>query len=773
MTHGAYNAIWSASQEVCMRPFFQALAKWVVIVLLLSFVGNYLSVTFQLPQWAFVILLYLGWGMFVMWQRGTTHFLRSVVAATVYTGVLWFFHSRAPLLTEATGWFNIAALRFKLFDSGPIPLAILWTFFAGLHRLWVIYRYQLSPLQQAQITDRNVLAAVQRRDFAALVAALQAQSAPGYYGQRLEQFTERWARDQDLAAAIALKNDLLEIDEEGAALAFVPITWCEVALPLWGFLGTVVGIGDAVVAVAQAVRILFADKVLSERVLGELHRGFQGMGLAYDTTFLGLAGVILVGIGHVALKRGWAAQLAQARAIFSNAISLFTADSAGPVVIALTGLEGRLQAVEMAVHTRLQTVEEALRLTELRATLFRETVRTLVERVLIEDPAYASIKQVLFRPVVAFQAVGKELADQTHDHVKTTFPDKTWAFSALGLPLAPKAVVHGGVVAIEVTTTNEAWLLPFDIAGPHTPALFPTQHHFTALSLLGDRSTALGRTAVGELVAVRMIPPSQTQEQVLVQLAKDEAVLPVLVQHHAGALILRRALQSPSFDVSWFGAGRTGALQDLGRLPGNFEWSVWAAHAPSATLVAAGKATAGPLWRLLLVPIRRRPVQGEESASTTRNLAFEFADPHHDQWLDLPAGLVPKRLIPLANDLLLILDTAGKLHYWDTTRPTPLPLSHMAWQDDPNCVIHAGAGGWLAVARFSPPGQERLSMWRVRRGGFLYPYGDEPSGQTFPIEFVEGDSLQVTADGRYLFAIARDMITTWEFPRYAVDAETL
>jgi hypothetical protein len=759
-----------------MRRFFQTLALWVGGFLLLSFVGNYLSVTFQLPQWAFFSLIYLGWGMFVMWRRGTTHFLRSVVAATVYTGVLWFFHSRAPLLTEATGWFNIAALRFKLFDSGPIPLAILWTFFAGLHRLWLIYRYQLSPLQQAQITDRDVLDAVQTRDFEALVAALRAQRAPGYYGQRLYQLMERWYRDQDLAAAIALKNDLLEIDEEKAALAFVPITWCEVALPLWGFLGTVVGIGDAVVAVAQAVRILFAEKVLSDRVLGELQRGFQGMGLAYDTTFLGLAGVILVGIGHVALKRGWAAQLAQARDIFSSAIYLLTADSAGPVVVALTGLEGRLQAVEMAVHTRLQAVEGALRVTERRATLFRETVSTLVERVLIEDPAYASIKQVLFKPVVAFAEAGGELADQTHQHVKTTFPDKAWKFSALGLPLAPKAVVHGGVVAIEFTAPDETWLLPFDIAGPHTPDLFQTSHRFTALSLLEDRSTALGRTDAGELVAVHMTQPPQTQERVLAQLAKDEAVLPVLVQHQAVALILRRALQSLSFEVSWFGEGSNGALQDLEgeegcRLPENFEWSVWAAHAPSATLVAAGQAKAGPLWRLQLVPIRQRPVQGEESASTTRAVAFEFAS--LDQWLDLPAGLVPKRLIPLANDLLLILDTSGKLHYWDTTRPTPLPLTHMAWENDPDCVIHAGAGGWLAVARFTPPGQERLSMWRVRRGGFLYPYGDEPSGQTFPIEFVQGDSLQVTADGRYLFASAQNRITTWEFPRYAVDVETL
>lgn len=734
-----------------MKQSYQKLAFGIGISLLLLFVQSSLSkkgpwVSYGLTGMAFVV--------FLMWRGQVTHFVRSAFAAVFYTGLLWYWHSQTPMPTEVAGFFNLPALRFKLFDSGPIPLAILSTFLSGLHYLVLVWKSKFIPLNMSNIADQDVIKAVREQDDRALLQALSTQGTSGYYGQRLYRLRVRLSRDQDLAAVIALKDDILEIDEEDYALAFTAVTWCEAALPLWGFLGTVVGIGEAVVAVAQGVRTLLGTTPveglqmadLMARVLEDLNRGFQGMGVAFDTTFLGLAGVIIVSVGHMALKKALAARLAQARSLFSDAVAQWKAESA--VVVALTDLEGRLQAVEAAV-----------RATDLRATQFRETVHRMVERVLIEDPAYHSIKRVLFKPVVVFQRVGGDLADQTAQHITAHLGHDQWEFVALGVPVATnsRSVVHGGVVALEDKKTNQNWLLHVDMAGPYNQDLFQTARRFTTLWPLQDLATGVGQTQTSELVSVRMTQPPQAQERVFpLRITPDERVFPVVVDHQALALILRRVPQAQHFGVSWVGNDGKDP-QDAGRLPTHSTWSVWAAHAPSATLVAAGKSVTGNRWRLLLAPLRQRPVEQERGQPQQQPTGFDFAS--LDQWVELPAGLVPQQAVPLANDLILLLDTSGKLHYWDTTRPVPLQLSHAAWVEDPQGTIYPGAGGWIAVVA-----QDHLRMWRVRRGGLLYPYDEQVS---FPITLVNRHSFRVTADGQYLFATAEQTITTWEFPRYA------
>lgn len=723
---------------------------------------KHVSVTVKPPAWVFLVLVGSAIIVFLMWRGQVEHFVHAALAAAFYTGLLWYWHSQTPLPAEVSGFDSIPALRFKLFESGWIPFAILWTFLAGLHYLVLIGKHKFVPLNMANVADQDVLEAARTRDDRALVSALNVQGARGYYRQRLYQLRERLSRDQDLAAVIALKDDILEIDEEDFALAFVAITWCEAALPLWGFLGTVVGIGDAVVAVARGVRALFGGTPM-ERVLDDLNRGFQGMGVAFDTTFLGLAGLIVLGMGHMALKKGLAVRLAQARSLFSNVVSQWTADSAGPVVVALTGLEARLQAVEAAVRS-----------TDIRATMFRESARMMVERVLTEDPAYRSIRQVLFKPVVVFQRVGQDLAEQTTKHV-TDRLGPNWEFVTLGLPLATnlRSVSHGGVVAISSRTPvqsdadkspEENWLLPFDVAGPYNQDLFQTGRPFTTLFLLSDPSIGLGHTDAGDLVSVHMAQLPQTQEHVLpFRMGADDHIFQVVVDQKLLALIIRRAPQASHFDVSWVGdsyGGGHSQPEDVGQLPQNYEWTVWSAHAPSATLLAAGKSITGNRWRLLLAPIRQRPAEKERESQRGLPASFQFTSLDH--WIDLPSGLLPRRIVPLANDLILILDTSGKLHYWDTTRPAPLRLSHEAWADDPDCTIQAGAGGWIAVIA-----KDHLRMWRVRRGGFLYLYEDV----SLPIELAKRDSFRVTADGRYMFAIAQQVIATWEFPRYAMDVD--
>jgi hypothetical protein len=58
-------------------------------------------------------------------------------------------------------------------------------------------------------------------------------------------------------------------------------------------------------------------------------------------------------------------------------------------------------------------------------------------------------------------------------------------------------------------------------------------------------------------------------------------------------------------------------------------------------------------------------------------------------------------------------------------------------------------------------------MWRIQRGGHLYPYEKLPNG--FAISGLDINSLVTTWDGRYLLAVEERLVSIWEFPRYAVD----
>jgi hypothetical protein len=392
----------------------------------------------------------------------------------------------------------------------------------------------------------------------------------------------------------------------------------------------------------------------------------------------------------------------------------------------------------------------------MRSTLFRETVLTMAMRVIIEDPSLQSVKKVLLKPWVEFEEIGKELAEKTNKQV-TEKLGYGWEFISLGLSLS----ASGSGVAVVRKGNDSNHLLFFEIDGESEEQLVPTNRRFSKLFTLNANRSLLALTESGELGLITKNPFSYQGIKVM---KAEEDVLQVTWDKRELALIILK--QGDFVEVNWMDINLGGQLKDLGRLPHDFKWSVWSVHAPSATLFAAGKSFKGTRWQLYLVPIRQSPVkkergeaQDQKEQEQTQKLEL---DTKREGRMDLPSDLVPKQIIPVANDEVLILDSAGNLHYWDTTRPSPLKLSHQSWVVDPRCTIRAGAGGWIAVAA-----EERLNMWRVFRGGFLYKY-EHPG---FNITAVDNlDTLKATSDGRYLLAIgAHQNIIAWKFPKYVVD----
>jgi hypothetical protein len=387
-------------------------------------------------RWLLITTTILGIFVFALWRMKATHFIRSLIAATFYVAILWYLHSQYPLPGEVRGFYTLDAIRFKLFDSGPIPLFILGTFFAGLHYLIVIWTIRFMPLAKADFVEQNLINIAKQGDIRALEKALsknEQQQGLDYYGYRISRLLDRFRSDQDLSAVIALKNDLLEIDEEDFANTFVSVTWAELALPLWGFLGTVVGVGEAIYNISNGAALIFRGGAASQGqdVLAHFNRGFQGMGVAFDTTFLGLGGVIIIGVFHTSLKKAFATRLAKARTLLAEIVEKFPTSSVEIVDMEPMGL---LSTAVAGLADRMDELEHAMLKANNDTTSFRERMRYMFERVIIEDPDYQKIRDVLFVPIVEFIEVGKTLSTELEEHVKKELGHENWHIKALGIP---------------------------------------------------------------------------------------------------------------------------------------------------------------------------------------------------------------------------------------------------------------------------------------------------------------------------------------------------
>ena len=673
-----------------------------------------------------------------------TYFIRSLVVATVFVWLISTWHAFTPFSVEDTSFFTVSGIRIKLFERGVIPITILWTFVFALDYLWQILRKKLAYLSPKSIQNTDLWNAACAGDLQRLVEILNVKTRAeqsGYYETRLRRLIERYNKDSDVSAVTAMRDDILTEDEEDLALSFVAVTWAETTLPILGFLGTVVGIGIAIQGIAQGVIArMEGDGVL--QVMRYLKNGFEGMALAFDTTFLGLAALLIVGLFHISVKKKLAIRLEDTREVFGSVIALWATDS---------------------------TVGELK-----KANWFRESVRNIVEQVIIEHPSpeYDPLRSIVFAPSVEFEETQAGITQQRRQFISDELKTESWSFVCLGIPQTES---HCCFAAIRWEGGNDL-IYYFDIANSDEHWLIHTNESFSALFPSNDCQTILAlnksnKLVIGDLLnrqksgqKLHLIPVDEGSSYeasrvsiisldrrcfALIGNPREERVMIHCMELYMGAK--PRVLAGSSESLIW-------------------DNRLWAVHSQSATLFLAGSSSTHNRWRLQRMPMSiTSKTQSTEPQNEIRTVT--------DCLTDIPDKIIPKQLIPLEEDKLLILDASGEVYFWHVGGRPPLILRRPRgnWrvtnENIDRSFIQAGLKGWIAVKS-----SQHLSMWQMRYGNILIPYDKKPSWHQPGVVF---DRLMTSGDGCYLVAIdgrherisrnENKEIYTWTFPRFVLD----
>lgn len=678
----------------------------------------------------------------------------SLVSGLVMLLALWAIHLIIPMAKEeVSGFYSLSALRHKLFDSGWIPLAIMGTACAGMHYLDRIRRALLDQLKKDYKVEKEFFdSLLSAPDLRQHHARLKRYGPKGHYSERYLKLLSRYEKDGDLNAVITLKNDILEMDEERFTIFFSGVHWCEAALPLLGFIGTVIGIGGAMVDVSKAVNILVLGTGNTD-VMGWMNRGFEGMALAFDTTFFGLMGVLIVGPYHAIIRNSLAKHIAEVRRILSEAVGRWEAKGQDGVVLVL--------------KDEVSALKEAVEESERRALLYRESLKLTVEHVIRKDPKFRSIRDVLFAPVVEFMSVGEDLLSELRQKL-----GNSGAYLAIGVH---RRDIHGGVLAVSRGGRND--LLRFDVNNPRSVTIQRTSEKiWQILPINVDLAAAVstrfesGNIDSGDtrsLKILRMDNGTAVVEKEWWEFGNKDTMMPLVVGKRSGAIVLRYLSEDEKHEL-WMLFGKD--PERLGHLPHTYLWQLFSLHADSGTLFMLGIPAAGRGATLLraarILPgkgsgkdaAKPEPPEESDTGGSVESVSLELLD----HQIAIAEGKAVDQLVSLTSHTGLLLMSDGDLMYWDITQGEPRQLKHANWKGMQGCKIIAGSLGWIAVAK-----GETLSMWQVQKGGWLdcYDSGEGP----LSIQGVRADTLHPSFDGKFLFGISEQALFTWKFPQLAID----
>lgn len=396
------------------------------------------------------------------------------------------------------------------------------------------------------------------------------------------------------------------------------------------------------------------------------------------------------------------------------------------------------------LDSRLGALEEAVRSSDNNTTVFRENIREMAEQVILEDEHLTSVRNVLFKPVIEFRKADEALIQRVNEKLNGKLGATGWELTGLAT-----AFTEPNVIAILIRQNDKRnHIYFFDIKGTTDNWISPVSLKLNRIITFNPIKTILAQSDSGDLITIAFNGDSHSLEK---SLKADEVILPVLHDKNEAALVVKNL--GISFGMQIYDLSTEGKKLSLPQLPTRGSWSIWCLHEPSATLSTAGKLKNAQQWSLLI-----QTLETKKETKGKRQPTHPFSN-----MIDLPSYLIPKQILPLAPNELLILDKKGNLHYWEAKRMTPMKLSHSLWNTNSDSILRGGKNRWFAVAD-----KKRLKMWCVRRGGFLHPYEQEKEGLDISA-LTSPDNLAATSDGRYLFGLANQKVIIWEFPQFTID----
>jgi biopolymer transport protein ExbB/TolQ len=215
-------------------------------------------------------------------------FFRAVVVGSALFGVYLLTGDSLPDRTYET-----------LFERGSIPhatvflafLAIAILFFKafGLRSQRQVFAQHVLPDAESRITPDNVGAVIQH------VEALRAQRAarrapPSFLLERVHRVLQHYQARGVVSESAAVSQAEGDADALGLGSSFSLLKVLIWAIPILGFIGTVVGIGDAVVGFSASIE--GAEQIATiKSSLGDVT---AGLAVAFDTTLVALVASIVV-----------------------------------------------------------------------------------------------------------------------------------------------------------------------------------------------------------------------------------------------------------------------------------------------------------------------------------------------------------------------------------------------------------------------------------------------------------------------------------------------
>ena len=106
----------------------------------------------------------------------------------------------------------------------------------------------------------------------------------------------------------------------------------------------------------------------------------------------------------------------------------------------------------------------------------------------------------------------------------------------------------------------------------------------------------------------------------------------------------------------------------------------------------------------------------------------------------------------------IILENSGKLWSMSIDQQHPVAITHSEWKNSKDTLISVGSNSWCSVWF-----NNKLSMWRIRKGGRVYRYIETPF---LEVSELREPALTTTSNGRYLVAGINQRIAVWRYPEY-------
>lgn len=637
-----------------------------------------------------------------------SHSHRALLMAFLSTACLYMIHRwlLPPLNEQAASFgYSFDAIRHKLFESGPIPEAILGLFFFGGFYLWLLSNSRTRTMDTRTRQDEEVLSAAVKGDMPRLGRALQdgwKEKSLGFYGDRIGRLFAQWLRDPDHAVVHAFKDDIVSNDEDALVHSFVAVQTAEWGLPILGFLGTVVGLGWAIRDIARAVQGAIQRGAPDAAMLNGIMTGFDGLALAFDTTFLGLLALFIIGGGHMLERKRFARRLARYRDQVTEVVGAWP-------------------------YSR--EVEEREMRNQLRE--FREIFLKVAE----EDPSMDHVYAALTYGTVGFEKASAKFVDRIVK-LLTAQLGKSYEFSDLTAGSKPEETLVGGIRSGR--------------GGAGACVLVATMGKDPELQKLPYEP---------DMVAI-----SDDCGLMAVSAADSSAIRGYRPQFNGGALVLGESqdvhLRLGQGDkMKSAGDGRSGAVLFLstgGTMP-----ALYCIESQSGRVVSNLIASLDPNveWKDLTVTPRTGVAlvsgqyRGGGMVCTRIGLAPDASPDAGSGLIHVPPEYRVRDVYLLSLDELLLVTTSGGLLHWSLDR-RPIPVSHERWRAHPDVRIEAGPD-----RQFAAHSSGTLTMWRLTRGGSL-----RKTGESYDLSNLDARGLVACPNGKFLYAAAGGSVFAWRFP---------